>query len=312
MSVPVNVYIVDSSSQANPVVGATLCIFDPATLAEITMGVSDSNGKVSLLLPGMQDGQTYEARFFKMGYVFPNPMRLVVFEPAVPETPNGFSAVGTQFGVFGLPIDPRLCRCVGRFLDYTNQPVVNGIVRISSDADLKKKTPMVVDGNLIASGGMELHTDNNGFISVDLLRSGEYFITLTGETEETWNFKVPDTQTANLIDLIHPYPVSLTWGIEGTQVVVAVGQQIFIPLSVTFSDFIARSSELQDMLQFMNSDETTIDLVYMSLQGQLAVTGKALGQATISVEMLPDLFPRRVPDYSINAPVLAVTVVSPS
>lgn len=308
MAVPVNIYAVDSTPQASAVSGVAVGIYDPATLVQVAYGLTDSNGMAPFFLPGSLDGQSYEARFFKIGFLFTNPQLISIYEPEALTTPNGFQTVASQVGVFGAPLDPRVCRCAGRFLNYQNQPVVNALVRVAQDADLLKKTPKIVDSNAIAPSVLETNTDQNGFVVLDLLRMGEFFITFAGEDDALWNFKVPDRPTANLIDLIHPYPISLTWGLVGTSFTISVTQLTLIPVSVLFSDYVTRTNELQKIIQFMNSDASVIDLVFLSRESKIGITGRAPGSATVSVQVVPDLFPRRIPDYSIQASVLSVTV----
>jgi hypothetical protein len=308
MAVPVNLYVNDSTPSAAPIAGVTVGVYDPSDMSQVTIGTSDTDGIVSLLLPGSVEGTSYEVRFFKTGYVFSNPRLLIIYEPEDPVAPNGFGVVGTQFGVFNAPLDPRVCRCVGRFLNYQNQPVANAMVRLTTDADLRKKTPKIVDGNAISSSSMEARTDQNGFVVLDLLRTGEYFITFSGEDDETWNFKVPDRPSANLFDLIHPYPISLTWG-EGVDTLsVALGATVLLPVSVLFSDFVSRSKDLHDIISFTPSDQIIADTMYIGHEGALSVVGKAPGQFTVAAGIVPDLYPRRVPDYSLSAQMLTVTI----
>ena len=307
MAVPANFYVVDATPQANPIAGVAVGIYDPTTFAQVALGVTDAGGRASFLLPGSGAGQPYEARLFKMGFLFTNPQLIQVYEPEVPATPNGFQAVGTQVGVFGVPLDPRVCRVVGRFLNYQNQPVANGLVRFAQDVDLLKKTPKVIDGNAIMPSAMEVQTDQNGFVVVDLVRGGEFFVAFAGEDDETWNIKIPDRPTVNLLDLIHPYPVALTWSDPGP-VFVTPGQLLLIDVTVMFSDYVSRAKELQDIVQFINSDETIIDLVYLAKTGQIGITGKAPGSAVVSAQPVADLFPRRVPDYALQSTALSVTV----
>lgn len=296
----VNVVVKDDAPQPAPVSGVTVSAFVPDALVLAGQGVTDENGVAAFSLPS----GTYELRMFKLGLLFSNPFAVPVVEDGFV---NEFDVFGTRVGNFGVPNDARLCRCVGRFLNYQNQPAADAMVRISSPIDLLEKNPMVVDGNLIMPSALELRTDSNGYVTVDLLRGGFYWLTFAGEEDEPWNFAVPDRPSVNLIDLIHPYPVSLAWQTEGSSLDVAKNSTLTINFQVTFSDFQTRSTELQDILQFLNSDPDVIDLAYQTT-GSLVVTGRAPGAATIRAKTVDDLFPKRVPDYSLQAPLLFVTV----
>jgi len=298
MAAVVNVFVRDDSTQHTPIYGATVAIVLPPFYVFNGLVTSDQHGMAGFLLP---EG-LYEIRCFKLGVVFKNPVAIQVVEDGLP---NEFDVSGTLLGPYGVPADSRLCRCVGRFLDYSRQPVVNAMVRIATSMDLLSKQPKVVDGNMILPSAMVRHTDENGYLVVDLLRGGGYWVALAGEEDELWNFLVPDCQTVNLIDLIHPYPVTLSWG--SSSVNVSPNQSVQVPFSVVFSDYQTRSAELQELLQFMNSDDSIIDLAYQA-SGSVVITGKVPGTATVTAETKADLFPKRVPDYSLTAPALPVTV----
>jgi hypothetical protein len=267
----------------------------------VAQGVTDQDGIAALSLPA----GTYELRFFKVGLLFSNPFAIPVVEDGFV---NEFEIHGMQVGNFGVPADTRLCRCVGRFVDFQNQPVPNAMVRISAPIDLLEKNPKVVDGNAVMRSSLEVRTNDSGYVVLDLLRGGFYWLTFAGEEDEPWNLAVPDRQTANLIDLIHPYPVSLVWDSEVSSLSMVANETVQMNFTVTFSDFQTRSAELQDVLQFLNSAPDVIDLAYQT-SGSLAITGRAPGDAVIQAKTVDDLFPKRVPDYSLQAPPLSVTVI---
>lgn len=307
MAVPVNIYIEEDSVLHPPLQGVAVAVLDPQTMTLVAIGSSDADGRAAFLLPG----GTYEARFFKAGIAFTNPKSLEVNEPALPESPNGFSVSGLPFGVFGVPVDPRLCRCVGRFVNYQNQPVANSLVSISMDADLTQKSPKVVDGSMVSPSSMEVRTDQNGFVVLDLLRTGKYWVVFAGEEEEPWSFTVPDRASANLIELIHPQPVSLTYdqGVApGNQVSVQVGSILLVPLSVFFSDYQSHLNGLDAIIEFTNTASEFADVVFQSNIAQLVIRGKQAGATTVTVAARAGLFPNRLPDYTLSAPVLNVTV----
>lgn len=307
MAVPVNVYITDTATVPAAVAGAVVGVYDPATYAFIATGTSDANGLAALMLPGAPTGQVYELRFYKIGYVFTNPQMISVYEPEDVNNPNGFTALTTASGEFGVPLDPRLCRVVGRFLNYQNRPSQNILVRLQANIDLAKKIPKIVDGNLISPSAMDFHTDSNGYVIADLFRTGEYFVEFAGEDDETWSFKVPDRATAILSDLIHPRPVAVVYT-DGNTVTVALNTNVTIPLTVSWSDYIDHADKISTYMSFMNSDPTIIDVTFNG-STELTVRGLQAGTASITVE-LADVFPTTVPPTTITAPTLIVTVTS--
>src|SRR5258708_31812838 len=158
MSVPVNIYMTDTTINQLPISGAVASIVDPTTYTVTASAISDTIGLAAFLLPGSTGvGTTYEVRFFKLGVVFPNPVRIQVQEPTI--TTNKFNVSGTLVGAtsYGVATDPRCCRVVGRFMHFNNQPMANILVRFMQILDdVGFQVPKVVDGNLIAGATLEL------------------------------------------------------------------------------------------------------------------------------------------------------------
>jgi hypothetical protein len=307
----VDVFVKDDSAVPAPVAGVDVSIFDANSLAFITSSVTDQDGRAAFLLPGSAlPGTPYEVRSYKMGDVFTNPARIYVIE-GDPAAVNRFDMPCTRVGVFGIPIDPRVCRCAGRFLDFSNRPLVNTLVRVVAAAELKDRTPVVVDGNLISAEAMEFHTDHNGFLVIDLIRTGVYYIIFAGESDVVWNLRVPDRASANLIDLVHPYPVSMAFpNHPGNAVSVAVGAELAVPVEVTFSDYRTSSTDLGNYIEFMNSDSSVVSAT-LRPNGELVLVGVAPGVAGFVATLNPVLFPARVPSAFLSSPVLQVTVTAP-
>ena len=309
MAVPVNIFVTRASM---PDVGVTAQLFDPDLgLLFVAEAISDAQGRAAFLVPGAPSpGKSYEVRLFKIGTVFPNPRAIQVLDPVVAPATNDWDVAGQPVGNFGVPTDQRLCRCVGRLFNYSRQPVVNGVVRVLTDVELFKKNPKVVDNDLISAESMETRTDHEGYFVFDLLRTGEYFIAFSGEIDKVWNFKVPDRSSFNIVDLIHPYPLSLSWGMTGNVLVMGAATVVELPITVAFSDDIVRTTELYQWIEFLNSDTAIIDAVF-SGGNTLRITSKIPGSAVITPSVIPGLFPKRVPDYNLGATQPLQVTVTP-
>jgi hypothetical protein len=338
MAVAVNVFVKDTNVPPQPIPGVVVNVYDASTLTFVTSGTTDALGKASFLLPGSPaPGTSYELRFFKSGVVFQNPKLIAVLEPVAPPNTNDFDVSGT---VVNLPIatDPRMCRCTGQFVNFGGQPVRNTLVKVSSilgAGNLTKppdkpivpwlqvpppsppniltgfQVPKVVDGKMVSVSTMEYRTDDNGKVTFDLIRNGQYYVTFAGEEDHIWPIVVPDRPSANLIDLIHPEPKTLTWDpvdAPGDSVSLSVGQTKSVKFSVLFSNFISYSAHLSHIIQFTNSDGNKADVFYDSGNGVLKITGKSVGALNVTVSVLPNLTPVRVPPYSITSAPLSVTV----
>jgi hypothetical protein len=306
--VPVDIFVSTDEALPVPISGASVGVYDANTWSLIELVVTDVNGRAGFQLDGSLSGTQYEVRITKLGAIFGAPKAIVVLDPAVPT--NKFDVSGTP-STLPIATDPRLCRCTARLVDFSNRPSVNALVRISSLPEPGTQVPKLVDGNLVNTDSIELHTDKSGKISVDLMRGGEYLLVYSGEDDATWEFVVPDRASANLIDLVFIYPVSATWDAlvaPSNSVTVQVGQQLVVPFSLLFSDFQISTDQVQTWLTLMNSSELVLDLKLLSGNPTAAVlTGLTPGTANVTMTTNPVL-PKRVPAPAIQAPTLTVTV----
>lgn len=338
MAVSVNVFVKDTQVVPQPVSGVVVNVYNAMTLAFVTSGTTDGLGQASFLLPGsVSPGTNYELRFYKSGAIFQNPKTIAVLEPVAPPNTNDFDVSAT---VVTLPVatDPRMCRCTGQFITFGGQPVPNTLVQVLAilgAGSLTKppdmpivpwlynppplppniltgfQVPKVVDGKMVSLEAMEYRTDENGKVTFDLVRNGQYYLTFAGEEDHVWPVCVPDQSFANLIELIHPEPKTLTWDATdapGNAISVAVGETKSVHFSVLFSNFISYAKNLSHIIQFTNSDGDKADVFYDSGLGVVNITGRAAGALNVTVDVLPNLTPVRVPPYAITASPLAVTI----
>lgn len=317
MSVAVDVYIKSDDVTAQPIVGVAAGIYNPTTLALIAMSTSDGSGRVTFMLPGTTTpGTTYEVRFYKTGVKFANPKAIAVIEPATPANINIFDVTGTV-GTLPSATDPRCCRCTGQFVDVSNRPMKNVRMRLVRDIEAGYQTPRIVDGHLIANESLDLYTDADGSVSFDLIRGGKYYLMVAFEEDSYWPFHVPDRSSANLIDLIHPQPVSISWDqtdAPSNAVVISLSTNptVLVHFSALMSNFDVLTQDVYNWLDFNYPDPAPFSVqVTVDAPGGnqvVQITGLSAGSATITPILKTGLFPVRVPDYSITAPALGITV----
>lgn len=307
MATPVNVFIKDNTVVPAAIQGVIANVYNPTTLALIASATSDSAGRAAFSLPGSTSpGVSYEVRFYKLGVIFANPKQIQVIEPVV--TNNDFDMSGTLL-TLETATDPNCCRCTGRLLDFSNRPLSNILIRIVAQADLSGQIPKVVNGNLISAEAMNLRTDSNGFVKVDLLRGGQYWVMYSGEDDNTISITVPARSSVNLIDLMYPQPVSLVWdpvAAPGNAVSTTVGNAIIVGGTLTFSDYSSITVNFTPFLTFTPANTAIVSTAGTSTG--VSITGVAPGSTSIVVGVASGLFPSRVPNYSISAPNLTVTV----
>jgi hypothetical protein len=294
----VNVYVTDDSISKTPIEGASLALLSPTTYGAVASAESDDAGMASFLVPAGE----YELRAFKLGVLFRNPWRVLVLGTE----PNLYDISGTLLGAHGVPSDTRLCRCVGRFVGHQNEPVQGALVRIVAEMDLLTKSPKVVDGNMVAPTSLEMHTDKNGYIVVDLIRGARLWFMFAGEEDQLWNFQVPDRPTANLIDLVHPAPVSVIFNPPVLNL--KVGDAVLVDIETIFTDFQGHDDKFMNIFELTNSDSLVAMVAYQPETKKLAVTAVAEGTTSVSVGLIDDLYPTRIPSYTVGAVPLVVNV----
>ena len=308
MAVAADLYITDDTLTLTPLEGVVVNIYDSVSTF-VSSGTSGVDGHVALLLPA----GIYEARAFKLGVVFSNPFRFEVLDPLPVGGTNTFDIEGAVTDLLPVAIDPRLCRCSGRFIGFSNDPKANVLVRISSKAEAGTQVPKLVDGNLVCVQDLSIRTDSNGYLFLDLLRTGEYYLMFAGEDEVAWNFKVPDRSSVNLVDLLFPQPVRLNWDqvvAPGNAVSVQVGQTVEVPLSVMFSDYLERAEGIWKVVTLDNSNPEVVNTAVSANNSKstLTVVGVVVGTSSISASVIPGSIPDRVPAVTGILPALSVTV----
>lgn len=308
MAVLVDIYVLGTDVQKTPIAGAVVSIYDRSSGVVLSgQATTDANGVAAFSLPGAAEGKLYEVRCYKQDVAFGGASQISVLEPLPNGAPANFNTFDLTGTVQVLPTatDPDMCRCTGRFVDFSNRPIAGATVRITSPVDQGSQTPKVLKGSMVSAEVAALQTDEDGFVTIDLPRHSQYNIMFSGETDMIWNFLVPDRSSANLIDLIHPFPASVTWGTD--PLALSVGQMVEVPVTLLFTSYEERSEGLDKWIQVMNSSPSLIDVAFNG--AVIQVTGLAPGVATVTATVKEAVFPSRLPTMSTSLPTpLSVTV----
>lgn len=311
MATSVVITVLDTEVSPQPIEGVIVTVYDSVDSVEQAQATTNSSGQAVFTLPGTTgSGITYEVRAFKLGVRFANPFGIQVQEPVV--STNTFNLTGL---LLTLPAstDPRVCRCTGRFLGFDNKPLCGVMVRLFEKGDVGEQVPKIVDGNLISQSAVEYHTDKDGYVHIDLLRTGEYYVSFAGEEDVNWEILVPDQASVNLIDLMFPQPVTLTWDqtvAPGNAVSLAVGTTLSVPFTILFSDYEVGTRLGHWVRPPVAAQTGIVEVGPFEDPAGVWLSGLNPGTTTISVELQDHLFPIRVPTYSLNASPLTVTVTS--
>src|SRR6267154_2472031 len=308
MAVPVDIFVKDESPAPVVMPGVEVGIYDVGTHNFVAGATTDVNGKASFSLVGsVTPGTSYEARFYKLGVNFHGLRLIQILDPPTSGNPNKFDHTGADTNLLPVSGSPYTCRCTGVFVNLSGQPLANRTVRFVAQANDIDKKPKVwnTPSRMVAPDTLEVKTDVNGRVSVDLGRTGLFWVTFAGDDDTVWSVTVPDESAANLIDLIHPFPLLWDWDdtiAPGDAVSVAVGALVEVPINVFFSDFTERGTFLETFFDVMNSDGSKVESTYVSDRGVLVLQGVAPGATTQTPTLKTGLVPNRWPVPTVTAP----------
>lgn len=310
MAVSSDIFLKEDTLGNAPIQGASVAVYNPTTYSLVAQGVSDVNGRASFLLPGSTgSGTPYEVRAFKSGVIFLNPFMVSIVEP--PVTTNKFDLEGTPM-VLPVSLDQRVCRCTGRIFGVNNAPIPNASFRISSLIPSGTQMPKVLDGNLISQDSVVVHSNDDGVISVDLIRNGKYYVSFSGEEDVVWPIIVPDRASVNLTDLVHPVPAQLNWDqndAPGDAITIHIGEVYRVGYTLTFSDYSERGlgDGVESNVDVWNVNPDIIDLTYSDFS--VYVTGVSIGEGEVTASNSPYLTPTILPTPVLSFNSLRVTVI---
>lgn len=291
-----------------PIPSVVLRIYDQLD-AFVAEGTTDSSGEFKIPLDGsVSPGTTYIVRPILAGTIFNPAQTIVVEDPLTPPNLNEFDIVGEPI-ILPTAVDPSYCRITGCLGDITGRGLKRRNIRITPvrcypDPDLElshhyTSEPTLVDGKILASG-VEIQTDSNGNIDVELPRGGIFCIHLTGfENPITIlePFTVPDASACDLNDLLFPYSSSVVYS-PASAVLNLTGGITKATFDVTVSDQIGREydvSKITELLTFSSSDENIVTVKYDSGTSKLVATAVSVGAATISASRVEGSFAPRIP-----------------
>lgn len=199
----VNIFVQNDNPARDGVPGVVVRVFDATGTHFITQATTDGDGEASLSLVAPS---SYQVRFFKEQFSIPQPQQVNTLPaPAA----NDFNAVGH---VYSPPeaVHPRMCRCSGFFKKPDNSPAVGHDVQVIAKFD-----PILFEGMAMLTERLRQRTDHRGYAQFDLVRFGEYDVTVEGMEDCVRRITVPDAPSVNLPDLLFPVVTEIDFDIEG-------------------------------------------------------------------------------------------------
>jgi hypothetical protein len=289
----VDLYVHDDATQNPPVEGVVVRVFDSTGTMFITQGTTDVDGHVgfSLAAPG-----TYQARFFKEKFSVQQPQLFTTLD----QLPNNFAVIGH---VYKPPeaVHPRLCCCSGFFKNPDNSAAVRHLIHI-----IPKFDPILFEGSAMLTELLKQATDEAGYAQFNLVRNGQYQVTVEGFEDEVRIITIPDLPSVNLPDLIFSVVELITFDPPGPYSI-GVGAQndvIVVPTVHTSDGRVLPGSALGDV-QWSSSDISV--LAVLASGANLTLRGMAPGLAQIQAVRV-DTSIIRIPNTPIQGVPVDVTV----
>jgi len=284
----VDIHVMDQLG--DPISGVVVRFFGADGSALETQGVTDANGVASFLLPS----GAFTVRCYKFAVAFGAPTQITVLEGWI----NGFNLYG-QTVERPLASDSRLCTAYGFFRRENGSPYANVDIHI-----VAKFNPLLLDGSAVMPGRLSVRTNVIGYAQVNLIRNGQYDITIQGDRDLARLVTVPDEASVNLPDLLFPVVDRVTFDVAAPWAI-PVGSSLDVLPTVYLSDGRALEGSALGDVAWSSSDDTIVCVIAGT--DKLTLRGLRSGVATISAAR-KDYTIIRIPDSPIVGQPVSVTV----
>jgi hypothetical protein len=301
----VNVVVKDDQIVPQPVDAVVVRVFDSTGTTFITEGTTGvptpGSGSVQFTLNGSGPlPTTYQLRFYINGGAIKSPQYIQVFSPPslAPTGANNFLVTAS---LFTLPTatNPRLCRASGFVWGPDGRP------RRGVDMHfIPCFRPLVVDGYGVLGERVAIRTDQDGYASTDLFRTGIYQVTIESQENYTRVIYVPDRSSINLFNLLFPLVVDVQYTPVGPWFV-PVGTQLTLVPTLTANDYRVLDG-IGDQDVIYSTDDQNIASVTVNADN-IIIRGNAPGSTTLRVSRR-DTSIVYIPDPGINNGAIGISV----
>ena len=265
----VDVYVHANSLSGIPLASTVVRVFSADGLTAITQAMTDTSGRASLLLEG---GFDYQLRFFKFQVAFRAPVLISVLADPDVVTANNFDVWG-EVQIPPTSPNPWLCVAYGYFKKQTLSAAPNTEIHFIGKFD-----PIMVDGAAVVAERSIVHTDDKGYVQVNLIRGAEYDVTLAGMEDVLRTVSVPDLPNVNVADLLFPVVASVTFA-ESPPYSMGVGGRIYLTPTITSSTGLVIPGVGRGDVLWSVSDDSVVMLD--ATDTRIVLTGRAPGIARL-------------------------------
>jgi hypothetical protein len=284
--------VTDSTPALNPIAGVVLRVYSVDGTTFYTETLTDAQGHGGFLL---DDSVPYQLRLYKFQVSFTNP---ILFTIAAPPEVNVFDLQGTIF-VPPTAMDARLCRASGFFRRGNGARAKNVDVHF-----IPKFKPLLLEGAAVLTERDVIRTDEQGYAQIDLIRCGQYDVTIQGMEDMSRSISVPDAPSVSLPDLLFPVVSQIAFTPAGPYTV-HVGTDLDITPTIIASDGEVLPGTAPGAVVWGTDDPSVAAL----LDNGTNLTLRAFKTGTTNLTAVRfDKTIVRYPDLGISGVPLAITV----
>lgn len=309
-----------TDQDTNPILGVLVRVFDATGTTFITQDTTVGVGGdavAEVALDGDDPPNEYTIRMSKTGVAFDgnlgddskSPQLIEIYSPAsaAPTGKNDFNIRGETF-VRPVATDARLCRASGFFKDAGGRPLPNLDIKM-----INQFRPAIVDGNAVLGERLEMRTDADGYLELDLYRNGEYLAWVQSiqaaeaDPASAISFSreivVPDVSSVNIVDLLFPIVSEITFSED--PVTLNVDEDDEVTTVVKASDGRILIGTAHEDVLYASADPTIASLRVEA--DKLVIHGEAAGSTEITATR-QDQTVVTIPSTTITGSPLSVTV----
>ena len=304
----VRVYVVDQQTPTpDPIENVLVRICNAAGDTFITDDYTDVSGIADFTLDGDDPPNEYQARLSKTGVAFDgslgddskSPQLLEVYSPPA-NAPSGTNDFTVKGQTFSRPVasDPRLCRASGFFRRADGRPYPNLDLIFTP-----RFKPAIVDDDSVMWGNINLRTDEDGYLEVDLFRFGEYSVMVESLEDCPRLVVVPDASSENIVELLFPVVQQVVFA--PVSVSLAAGETAEVLTTVIGSDQRVLEGTAPADVEYTSAD---MDVATVTVHSdRLVITAVAAGTTQIDVARRDETIVL-IPDSGITYTPLSITV----
>ena len=305
----VRVFVVDEKTPTpDPIENILVRVFNAAGDSFISQDYTDVLGIADFTLNGGDPPNEYQIRLSKTGVAFDgslgddskSPQLIKVWTPAssAPSGTNDFTVQGQTF-IRPVASDSRLCRASGFFRRADGLPYPNLDVIFTP-----RFKPAIVDGDSVMWGSINMRTDEDGYLEIDLFRYGEYSVLLESLEDCPRLAVIPNSSSENIVELLFPVVAQVVF--LPASLLLTVGEEKESVPTVIGSDQQVLEGTAPADVKYTIGDESVATVSVKN--DKLVITGVASGGTLIDVERLDETIVL-IPDAGIVYAPLIITVI---